>query len=225
MFSLKDPFSLTFFSYYFKDSIYEEAALRLILQHTREGSIFADIGANIGYFSVMAALRAPSGQVVAFELGSENCSIISENIRLNALGNIELVHCAVSDSTGKVFCVDSPVGNAVLKIIEKPNEKDSDLIEVPAVRLDDFFQERKSPDFIKIDVEGAELKVLKGMRRMAPGVSHVLIEIHPGDLLRFGGSEQAVLNELTAMGFEFKEIQKDAQKTDLFMPIETNHND
>ena len=218
VFSLSDPYSASFFGYYFKNSIYEEEALKIILGEASDQGIFADVGANIGYFSVMAALRAGKGKVFAFELGDENCKIIRDNLKLNHLSNVTLEHCAVSDSEGLVFHQDSAVGNAVLKIIERNDANDPDIIPVRSLTLDHYFENIKSfPDFIKIDVEGAEMKVLKGMKQILSKGAKVLIEIHPRELTEFNSSEKEVCDWLQSYGYSWSEINNGDKKNRLLL--------
>ena len=220
VFSLSDPYSASFFGYYFKDSIYEEEALKIILRETGDQAIFADVGANIGYFSVMAALQAEKGKVFAFELGDENCKIIRENLKLNRLANVTLEHCAVSDSEGQVFHQDSPVGNAVLKIIETNETNDPDIIPVKSLTLDNYFEKMQVfPGFIKIDVEGAEMKVLKGMKQILVKGPKVLIEIHPRELTEFNSSEQEVCDWLQSFDYSWSVIENGDKKNKLLLAI------
>ncbi len=213
-FSTRDPFSASFFAYYLKDKIYEEEALKIILKSVKENGIFADVGANIGYFTCLAGAKAK--QVFAFELGDENCRILRENIGLNKLENVVVEHCAVSDFTGTLYHTDSAVGNAVLKIIENNDLNNPDIIPIQSLSLDEYFAAiNVVPTIVKIDVEGAEMKVLNGMKRLLKDNLILLIEVHPKDLLQFGSSEQEVKQLLTDSGYSWNIVNNGDKKNNL----------
>ena len=71
-FSLKDPFSATFFSHHFKNGVYEVEGLDVMLDSVGENSIVLDVGANIGYFTCFAGKHCRNGRVYAFEMGKAN---------------------------------------------------------------------------------------------------------------------------------------------------------
>jgi FkbM family methyltransferase len=215
-FSLEDPYSSSFFSYYLKNSVYEEEALKIILMKLSSGGIFADVGANIGYFSCLGALKNSEAKVFAFELGDENCKILERNRKLNNLSNLIIEHCAVSDFSGEVFHHDSAVGNAVLKIIESNPEHDPDIVPVRSVSLDDYFAKQGLvPSLIKIDVEGAEMKVLHGMKHLLVNPIHLLIEIHPKDLEYFHSSDTKVYEFLKDCGYGYEFVNNGDKKNPL----------
>ena len=211
-FSLTDPFSATFFSEYFKKGIYEKEGLETLLQYVSNKSIVFDVGANIGYFACFAASYCRQGYIYAFELGLENVNILTKNIHLNKLKNVTVEHCAVSDTTGNSLVQDSAVGNAVLKIINSTSSSD-DLISVKSVSLDEYCRLNDvTPDFIKIDVEGAEMKVLKGMKDILTSKVNILVEIHETDLKYFDSSKDEVLDYIRSFGFELRIIGNDVKK-------------
>lgn len=211
-FSLKDPFSATFFASYFKNDIYEKEGLNLLLSHVNNNSIVFDVGANIGYFTSFSAKYCSSGKVYAFELGSENVVILKRNIDLNLLTNIVVEHCAVSDSSGTVLVQASAVGSAVLKIMNQKSNH-TDLVSVKSITLDEYCEINKmKPEFIKIDVEGAEMKVLQGMKAILEGGIKLLIEIHETDLKYFNSSKEEVMKYIQSYGYNLQIIGNDVKK-------------
>jgi FkbM family methyltransferase len=130
------------------------------------GMIVLDIGANIGYYSLMAAKRTgKTGKVYAFEPVNNTFRLLVENIRINGFTNISAHKIAFSDTSGKteIFTADSKnTGmSSFSEHVHFSGIKESvDMIE------GDAFIASLNPlkiDLVKIDVEGAELKVLKGM--------------------------------------------------------------
>jgi len=211
-FSIEDPYSATFFATYFRKGVYEEEGLSVMLDEVNPDDVVFDVGANIGYFTCLAAIRTKSGEVHAFEMGHENFNILEKNIRLNQLSNAKPVCMAVSDDNGKVSILDSPVGNAVTKILED-TPPGGDIISVPSISLDAYSrQSGAKPDFVKIDVEGAEMKVLQGMRNILKDGVKLLVEIHDKELKLFHSSKQEVLDFIAASGYSTRIITNDVRK-------------
>jgi FkbM family methyltransferase len=215
-FSVQDPYSASFAGYYLKGKLYEPEAIELLMQQLTPQDVFADVGANIGYFTLVTGVFFPGIKIVAFEMGHENVQILEKNIRLNDLTGVEVFEGAVSDHSGTLFHQDSAVGNAVLKIIEDNKDNNPDVVKVRSISLDDFFATRESkPTFIKIDVEGAEMKVLQGMKLMLENSIKLLIEIHPNDLREFGSSREEVLDYLKNFSFTVQPVPNSDRKNEL----------
>jgi FkbM family methyltransferase len=143
----------------------------ILVSHLRTGGVFYDIGANIGFLSVLGCrLVGPTGEVHCFEPLEENLRALRWN--LDANGFTAVVHpLALSDSAGEASMVtDGPLGRAHFG---------NGTATVPTARLDDL--QLRPPTVVKIDVEGAESLVLSGMRQiLAEHKPVVLVEIHPG---------------------------------------------
>ena len=126
------------------------------------GAVVYDIGANVGYFSLLSAVLVGSGGFVyAFEPLPRNVEFLRKHIKLNKLNNIQVVDAAVSDHTGEAWFnlgASSAMGHL----------SESGEVQVRLVSLDRLLSERllKPPDFMKIDVEGAEYDVLCGAQEM-----------------------------------------------------------
>lgn len=151
-----------------KPRVPEQAWLK---DHIRPGDLVADCGAHHGMISVLCSKWVgPNGRVVAFEALPGNADIVRRNKELNHADNLEVIHSAVGREPGSIrFTLDSNASVA--------RDNDRHTIEVPIVNLDAIFTDR-APDFIKIDVEGHEIEVLKGAMRVmstAPGFN---IEVH-----------------------------------------------
>ncbi len=186
---------------------YEPEIRDLLHFQLHEGMIVLDVGAHVGYYSLLAAkLVGPKGKVYAFEPEPENFKILQANVASNGYENISLVHQAVGDRTGRVQFFLSRQGNDRHSIFlsnrESPRET---CLDVPAVSLDDFFAEQGWPhvDLIKMDIEGAEPLALKGMTQLIARSENLrmIVELAP-DALRAGGFEAAeFLDQLAAAGF------------------------
>jgi FkbM family methyltransferase len=137
-----------------------------IVRQLAAGQTFYDVGANIGFFSLVAARQVgESGNVIAFEPVPENADAIRRNADLNAFDWIIVVDVAVSSSTGEAELVlaEHP-GGAALRSAAMPPDA-TRCITVKTATLDSLVRRKDfpPPDVVKIDVEGAELRVLQGM--------------------------------------------------------------
>lgn len=144
-----------------------ELPVQLALRHLlQEGDVFYDIGSNIGFFSLVAARLVGAGRVYAFEPVIWNASCIRTNADLNRLDNICVICAAVGRETGTTdLLLTRHPGGATIARDEQP----SDVLchtPVPVVAIDDLVASERiqPPSVVKIDVEGAELDVLRGMQ-------------------------------------------------------------
>ncbi len=126
------------------------------------GAVVYDIGANVGYYSLLASvLTGETGQVVAFEPSSRNVAFIRRHAALNHFDNIKVYEAAVSDQDGEAF-FDLGASIATGHLAESGTER------VRVVTLDHLLAtgEIPPPDFMKVDVEGAEYAALCGARQL-----------------------------------------------------------
>jgi len=164
---------------------YESPVQEVVSSLLDKGNVFFDIGANIGFFSILAArIVGPTGAVYAFEPVPENASLIEKNAHLNRLDKIKVIKLAVASRTGKEeLLLARYAGGAVLKGFGIPPDLSGSLT-VETSTVDDFLlgQKVRPPDIVKIDVEGAELDVLHGMvdtlRNRGP---KLIIEVDDGN--------------------------------------------
>jgi FkbM family methyltransferase len=142
---------------------YEPHLTAVFERYCRPGMTVVDVGANLGYYSLLAArLVGPSGRVVALEPNSENCRLLLSSLRLGRVGNVDLVPIACDTTTGWAYYSTHVGSNGGLvdddDLLGRPG------LVVPTFRLDDVVHERV--DFLKLDVEGAEGRVVQGATRI-----------------------------------------------------------
>lgn len=196
--------------HYFHDEPYEPKLSEAIRERLRPGDVFLDVGANVGYFSVLAAhLVGPEGRVVAFEPHPEAIERLRQAVAVNGLaGVVEVVEAALGNQSGHapLFLSDDSVLSTT-DPARAPSRSDFTFprsIGVRLLRLDDWLRERQELASrlraIKIDVEGTEAEVLEGMTATLaerPDVS-ILCETEAGSaadlLLRSAGYEAAPLD-------------------------------
>ncbi len=194
---LPKSFRKTFQSYIISSG-WEELTTEMFQKVVKEGDIVVDLGANIGYYTLLAArLVGEKGKVYAFEPEPINYSLLLKNIELNGYDNVVAMQKAVSNVTEKVrLFLDSQDTGA--HTIYQPGDK-REFIEVESVTLDEFFKDKEHPiDVIKMDVEGAEMAALSGMDRVIRENEDLkmFVEFYFHGIARSGGSPQEFARRL-----------------------------
>ncbi|MCS6801253.1 MAG: FkbM family methyltransferase [Chloroflexota bacterium] len=145
----------------------------LICNLLRPAATFLDIGANVGYFTILAALTQPHCRVVAVEPVPDTYSLLEKNSLINNLQNIVLINAALGDATGKaVMRLANDSGLAAVAPTYPDgawgSSGDNQSVEVELTTVDALYQERHiSPvKLVKVDVEGYEQYVFRGMSRV-----------------------------------------------------------
>jgi|HubBroStandDraft_6_1064221.scaffolds.fasta_scaffold545880_1 FkbM family methyltransferase len=161
------------------DGSYEMEVQRVLQERLKPGSVLYDVGANIGFYSLLAARLG--AQVCAFEPDVQNAESLARHARLNSLGaKIEVIRAAVFSTSGFVGLepADSARGHGNAHVGTN-TEHSNPTVQVPCTTLDDFAREHIAPDTIKIDVEGAESNVLKGSEKIfSDSRPYLICEVH-----------------------------------------------
>ena len=170
-------------------AVWASGKTELPVQHALErlvepGSVFFDIGANVGFFTLLGArLVGSSGKVVAFEPHAENAERLRRNLELNSFEHVDVVVQAVSDVSGDRLLDARHPATAALMPADDPGPGDG-LARVEVTSLDEFLATRRDlePDVVKIDVEGHEVEIVRGMLETLGRRSLVLVcEMHGRD--------------------------------------------
>jgi FkbM family methyltransferase len=189
--------SIFWYGYYEKEAVLTWEAF------IGNGAIVIDIGAHTGYYSLVAAPRAKT--VIAFEPSPAIAARLKANVALNDFTNIITVTAAISDQEGIVSLYVSSNDNSGMTGLQ-PAENFSGTIEkVPAFRLDSWIASNDLPgvNCIKLDVEGAELKALSGMRQALLTHHPVLfIEVIGTMLQKFNTGARNVFSFMNELGYE-----------------------
>ncbi len=180
---------------------YEPELQRTIQREVRPGMVVYDVGANIGYVSLLLARAVgPQGRVFSFEALPANLERIRANLALNPQAMVSAIGMAVIDGDRPVEFLTHASG-AMGKAAGSAGRKDETYgatIQVPGISLDEFIytQSNPLPQVVKIDIEGGEVLALPGMRRL-------LREARPLIFLELHGPEaaRAAWDELTAASF------------------------
>jgi FkbM family methyltransferase len=159
--------------------MYEPMVVEIIAKTVKPGWVCADVGAFIGYYTLLLAKSVgATGKVIAFEPFPSNFQILCENIALNGYQNVVLENKAVMDKSQTVN-----FRSTVTKGLDHGVSVMTGFGMYHAVSLDDYWGNRTDRlNFVKIDVEGAEAAVLKGMERvMRRDRPILLVELHAFD--------------------------------------------
>lgn len=169
---------------------YEPCLTRTLLKRLSRGATFVDVGANIGYYTLLAARTVgPQGRVFSFEPQPEVYRRLSSNIQLNELTNVRVFNCALADTKQTVtLCVppqDVGFGHASLK---EQGWESADRFEVEAHPLDDLLAgQTERVDVIKVDAEGAEAAILRGARNtLCDHRPDLFVELNAEAMATFG---------------------------------------
>jgi len=206
---LQDPEQLKVYFYGHYHERYEAALVRRLLS---EDAVFYDVGANIGYFTLVAAAAlAHHGQIVAFEPGRNAYQRLTENVALNPYRNIRTFPVAVSDREGEAALqVAGDIADSSASLYPAGRSRGHPEV-CRTVTLDRFIRAEglRPPQLIKLDVEGAELAVLQGARDLlAASPPLLLVEMEEKNLRAAGASKVQIAQFLTAYGYRAAHLRK-----------------
>ncbi|MCB4756480.1 MAG: FkbM family methyltransferase [Elusimicrobia bacterium] len=184
-------------------------------REAKPGQVIVDVGANIGYYTLMFARAVGGGgHVYAFEPEPSNGELLRKNIELNGYRNVTPIGKAAADRTGhtRLFLSGQNLGDH--RTFDSKEEKRGS-IEIETVSLDDYF-ERLSPaiDVVKMDIQGGEYHALRGMRNIIQRNPKLMIvaEFWPYGLSRSGVQAKDMLQLLREAGFQLYQILEKARK-------------
>lgn len=183
---------------------FEPETERHILQRVPEGGGFCDVGANVGYLSLAVAAQRPGATVLALEPNPAVADCLLESVEANGFGGrVRVEKLAVSDETGTLPFVLEPEDTGYSRLAN-PGETEH-VVPVPVVRWDDWFfslPERPRIDCLKMDIEGVEVRALRGMERFLREVRPCLVvEAYDDRLRQYGGSEAELRSWIEGCGY------------------------
>ncbi len=141
---------------------WEEETTRLFKSIVKEGDVVVDLGANVGWYTLLSARVVGSeGRVYAFEPDATNYKLLVGNVELNNFANVITENQAVSDKTGIVNLYRTQRG---LGATLCPSDNQTNIIPIKSTSLDDYFKGNKCRvNIVKMDIEGGERAALSGM--------------------------------------------------------------
>lgn len=189
-------------SFLIKDRIWEAFETKLFIDNIKAGDCILDIGANLGYYTCIASfLTGAHGKVLSFEPETTNFSLLQKNIAHNNLQNVETFHAGLGELSheSKLFINEKNRGDH--RGFGKAFEQKSEIIHI--LKGDEIVPD--CVNFIKIDTQGYELKILKGLRScIQKNQQHLnmIVEFWPYALEQNGGSAEKLLEELEQYSFK-----------------------
>lgn len=188
-----------------EEGVYHPCMTEVVQDIVKEGMTCVDVGAHIGYFTlIMARLAGESGMIYAFEPEPNNFQLLVKNIEMNGYKNIFPVYKAISNTNGRAVLHIDKLGMGSHSLAKIPG---GDLLEVEVQTLDSFFADFNEIDFVKVDVEGAEMAVLQGMGGIIERNNLTIItEFLPHGLLGLGTQPKDFLELLQGYGFAIYDI-------------------
>ena len=194
---------------------YEELEAKIMEEKIEMGNIVVDVGANIGLHTLnMARIVGNTGQVFAFEPDPSNFEILKKNVKINNYKNIILEQKAVGDKHGRttLYQSDHPGKHRIFPQTEQAKSQ----VQVELTNLDNYFDSDMIDkiNFIKIDVEGLEFSVLKGMKNILKNSKKIkiLFEFMPENTMEAGFTPIELLNYLISHNFKLYCIDESTKK-------------
>jgi FkbM family methyltransferase len=161
-----------------------------------KGGVFVDVGAHIGLFTIKAGAKCKD-HIVSIEPDPKNFELLTRNITLNKLTNVNAFWNAVYSTSGELILHTSTAHSDGASLSPRANQQIS--VKILSKKLDDFTQSEKSIEVLKIDVEGSEIEVLAGASCTLKKALKVLIEVEAANLL-------PVSTILKSAGFEVQDL-------------------
>jgi FkbM family methyltransferase len=194
----------------FLNRVWEPEETSAIVGFLHKGDVFVDIGANIGYFTLLASdAVGEAGKVFAFEPSPSNARLLRKNVETTHCKNVLVEEKAITEADRPVTLYLSNINFGDHRIY--PSDDDTthnnglqrSQVLVEEITLDGYFPAGSRVDFVKIDIQGAEVYALQGMRRILLENHDVVcaMEFWPHGLLEAGASPSALLQELLQLGF------------------------
>jgi len=205
---LDDKDSLDLYLY----GIYEEFETTLYPSMIKEGDTVIDVGANIGYYTlIFAKAVGEKGTVYAFEPDPSNFNILKKNIEINGYKNVILENKAVSDESGTLKLYQSENNKGDHRTYDSKDGRE--FTEVESISLDDYFTDKRV-NFIKMDIQGFEYFAVKGMKELLQFNNDIILtsEFWGLGLSRSGIKPVKYINLLKKHGFNIYNTDEDTKK-------------
>ena len=197
--------------------IYEPNQTEIVKKYVHEGDIVIDIGAHVGYYTLlMAQLVGENGKVYSFEPDPVNFQLLKKSVEINGFENVVLIQKAVSNITDKVKLFLGDNDSAINRIYDAKLGDAKESIDVESIRIDEYFKENDELiNFIKIDSEGSEVKIINGMKQFLSRNQELVMmtEFFPFLIKKSGDEPNQYLKSLEKSGFSLYNILDKNEKT------------
>ena len=184
------------------NQLYEEDVSTILNKLLKKGMNVINIGASIGYFTLLAARQVgPKGKVFAFEPFPGSVKLLEKNVDANGYKNVETVQMAVSNKTGSSSLFLKP---DTTQHFVSNSKQDYKKIKIAVTTIDNYLKEKNlKMDFVIMDAEGHENYILDGMRKTIEKNPHleIITEFNPYTLEIAGTTGKDFLNKIEKLGF------------------------
>jgi len=202
---LLNPNDKTQVQIFSEDGKYEKGTVSVLKQLLKPGMTVLNIGANIGYFSVIISkIVGPAGRVFCFEPFPSTAELLKKNVKMNNCNNVEVFTKAISNKSGKDSMWIAP--SSVNNFISKKGIPGLEKLDVDVTTVDDFVNEKNLQiDFIFMDAEGSERNAIEGMRNTIIDNKklEIITEFNPYTFELAGTSGKEFLDVCSEFNFEF----------------------
>ncbi len=205
--------------YLWKLSALENFEIKLMEKIIKKGMIVFDIGANIGYHTlIFANLVGKNGKVYAFEPDPSNYRLLVKNIKVNGYKNVVAVQKAISNESETLDFYLSQEHRGDHRLYDTGDGRKA--IKVEATTIDKFTKGKINPNIAKIDIQGAEFLAMQGMIGVIKRNKGLIIlcEFSPNYLKKGGYSPKNFLQFLKQQGFKLKFINEKKETIELINP-------
>ena len=188
---------------FYQNGVYEPEETKLIKSLVKPDMVCLDIGANIGYFTVLMAKQCKL--VWAYEPEPSNYQLLRKNIMLNQTFNIYVNHVALTEKSGQAILHLSAASHGMHRMF--PSGLCNSSTVVRTQRFDEAWNnlDNFNIDFVKIDIEGSELGALKGMKSMLEKCMPTMVmEYHPPSIIEYGANPLDVYNFMKDLGYSIR---------------------
>lgn len=202
--------------------IFEKTITNYVKSSVKEGQFVIDVGANIGYYSVLlSGLVGSDGKVFAFEPEKSNFTILKKNLLVNKIKNVTAENVAVSNKSGKTKLYISKIAGQ--HKIYHPKSEILRIDDTNMITIDDYLQnnniDARKISLVKIDVEGVEYAVIEGMKSiLSNDTITIILEFSPKLMLEFGKDPTELIKMLIQYGFEIFLVNEKNNKISKIQP-------
>ncbi len=205
-----------------KSGSYEPHVTKVFQDRLKPGMHVLDIGANIGFFTMLsAALVGSSGSVMAIEPNPENAKLVELSRRANGFENVTIVQAGAGRELG-LLVLNTAYSNGTTSTLSDDAAELADATTVPCLRIDDIVPADKQIGFIKIDIEGAEYNALLGASGLIRRCHPVIVsEFSPGLMKGISGIDaREYVKFILDFGYRVSIVEPNGNLTDCGLDIE-----
>lgn len=195
---------------------YDSHITRYLEESLKPGNTFLDIGANIGYYSLVAGTLDPAIRVIAIEPVQSNFEKLKSHLQKNGIDQANAYHLAVGSVPGKVTLFHAGPENEGMSALHPPENHTGTQEQVEMIVLDSWEVTKSLTriDLVKIDTEGNEIEVLKGMKELIHKYRpRIILECNPETLASFGETPITLLKECEVLGYTILNLTNGSKET------------